>query len=160
MKLYQTCFGFHISAYRDGIIQVMQNAVKEHPRTLVLRVDLHDPAILDDGDTISCLPNLQPGVMSRFISSLKAKLSAHQSRVAQAGKRVYPNTLRHAWVREYSLTGKRHFHILLFFNKDAYFHLGDYDLEGNTLRTMITTAWCSALNLTAEEGQHLVHYPT
>ncbi|MEF8284593.1 inovirus-type Gp2 protein [Escherichia coli] len=42
----------------------------------------------------------------------------------------------------------------------AYYHLGDFNLDEDTLRTMITSAWCSALSLTSEEGQHLVQYPS
>jgi hypothetical protein len=33
-----------------------------------------------------------------------------------------------------------------FFNKDAYYHLGDYEAESN-LRMMIIRAWYSALGL-------------
>ena len=46
--------------------------------------------------------------------------------------------------------------ILVFFNKDAYYHLGDYETESN-LRMMIVRAWHSALGLDDYPG--LVHYP-
>ncbi|MGE6162433.1 MAG: inovirus Gp2 family protein [Aeromonadaceae bacterium] len=160
MKYYQTIFGPHILDYYTRIIDLIRAALVTHPRTLVLRVDLHDPAIINHGDMMTRLHNNQGCVMNSFINSLNSKIASHQRRRAKAGKRVYPNTLRYAWVREFSQTGKRHFHILLLLNKDAFFHLGDYNIENSTLRTMITTAWCSALSLSPEEGHYLVHYPT
>lgn len=160
MKYYQTIFGPHILDYYTRIIDLIRAALVTHPRTLVLRVDLHDPAIINHGDTVTRLHNNQGCVMNNFINSLNSKIAAHQQRNAKAGKRVYPNTLRYVWVREFSQIGKRHFHVLLLFNKDAFFHLGDYNIENSTLRTMITTAWCSTLKLHPDEGQYLVHYPT
>ncbi|HBD1930155.1 TPA: inovirus Gp2 family protein, partial [Escherichia coli] len=159
MNLYNSEYGSHVKSYKERIIDVINQSVKEHGRTLAIRVDLHDPVILDNGDTISCIANTDSGSISRFTNSLKAKLAADEQRKRKEGKRVHPNTLRYAWVREFTQNGKRHFHVFLFLNKDAYYHLGDFNLDEDTLRTMITSAWCSALNLTPEEGQHLVQYP-
>lgn len=159
MQLYQTIYGYHIASYYERIMLTIHKSVSEHHRTLALRVDLHDPVIIENGDSITCFQNTSNGTINRFTNSLIAKLQAHQVRNSQSGKRLYPSTLRYAWVREFSKTGKRHFHVLLFFNKDAFFNLGDFNLEHATLRSMITTAWCSALSLTSEDGQHLVHYP-
>lgn len=159
MRIYNSEFGGHVTSYREKILNVINNAVTEHYRTLALRVDLHDPAILDHGDTLSCFANFDPGTMARFTNSLKAKLIADEKRKRQEGKRIYRNTLRYAWVREFTQNGKRHFHVFLFLNKDAYYHLGDFNMDEDTLRTMITSAWCSALTLTHEEGLHLVQYP-
>ncbi|UJR63157.1 inovirus Gp2 family protein [Dickeya zeae] len=159
MNLYYSEYGSHVKSYKERIIDVINKSVKEHNRTLAIRVDLHDPVMLDNGDTISCIANTDSGSISRFTNSLKAKLAADEQRKRKEGKRVHPNTLRYAWVREFTQNGKRHFHVFLFLNKDAYYHLGDFNLDEDTLRTMITSAWCSALNLTPEEGQHLVQYP-
>jgi len=158
MNLYDSEYGSHVKSYKERIIEVIDKAVKEHGRTLAIRVDLHDPVMLDNGDTISCIANTDSGSISRFTNSLKAKLAADEQRKRKEGKRVHPNTLRYAWVREFTQNGKRHFHVFLFLNKDAYYHLGDFNLDEDTLRTMITSAWCSALNLIPEEGEHLVQY--
>ena len=160
MNIYDSEYGSHVKSYKERIIDVINKSVNEHSRTLAIRVDLHDPVILDNGDTISCIANTDSGSISRFTNSLKAKLAADEQRKRKEGKRVHPNTLRYAWVREFTKNGKRHFHIFLFFNKDAYYHLGHFNLNEDTLRTMITSAWCSALSLTTEEGQHLVQYPS
>ncbi|EBF8311780.1 inovirus Gp2 family protein [Salmonella enterica subsp. enterica serovar Tamberma] len=158
MRTYETIYGDHVVEYKESIIKTVHKAVLDHPRTLAIRVDLHDPAILDNGDTITCFANTEDAI-SRFTRSLKAKLSADTQRKQREGKRVYPNTLRYAWVREYSQPGKRHYHAILFLNKDAYYHLGDYSLDHNTLRTMIITAWYSALGLPHEDHSHLVQFP-
>lgn len=47
---------------------------------------------------------------------------------------------------------------LPFFNKDAYYHLGNYE-RSDTLRGLITGAWYSALGLELEDHQGLVHFP-
>ena len=159
MNLYESEFGSHVKSYKERIIEVINRAVKEHNRTLAIRVDLHDPDILDNGDTISCIANTDSGSISRFTNSLKAKLAADEQRKRKEDKRVHQNTLRYAWVREFTKNGKRHFHVFLFLNKDAYYHLGDYNLEQGTLRTMIMIAWSSALNLEPEDGPGLVHFP-
>ena len=43
-------------------------------------------------------------------------------------------------------------------NKDACYHLGDYEHEDN-LRGMITGAWYSSLGLKLDDPPGLVHFP-
>lgn len=159
MSTYHSKHGLHIISYKKTIESVIQRAINEHPRSLALRIDLHYPKVQDSGDTVSFFSNLEPGVMARFINSLKSKMIADMQRKQKENKRIHNSTLRYVWVREFSQTDKCHFHVLLLINKDAYYHLGDYDLTNNTLRTMITTAWYSALNMKADDCQALVHYP-
>ncbi|ELK0174683.1 inovirus Gp2 family protein [Escherichia coli] len=158
MKLYNGSHGAHVIAYRKNIEDVVQNATGEFSRTMALRVDVHYPPILDRGDTVCCFPNLEPGVISRFRNSLNAILDANEKMRATEGKRIYRNRTRHVWVREFSEEGKCHFHLGLFFNKDAYYHLGDYETESN-LRMMIIRAWYSALDLELDDYAGLVHFP-
>ena len=157
MDLYHGSHGEHVLAYRKHIEQVINNAVTEFPRTMALRVDVHYPPILDRGDTICCFPNLEPGAISRFHRSLNAMLEANENRRSSKGSRIYPNRVRHVWAREFSEEGKCHFHLGLFFNKDAYYYLGDYQHE-DSLRVMITKAWYSALGLEIEDYPGLVHF--
>lgn len=53
-----------------------------------VRVDLHYPKIVDNGDNICCFPNLEPGVISRMRESLRAKLEADRARKKREGKRL------------------------------------------------------------------------
>lgn len=48
--------------------------------------------------------------------------------------------------------------IFVFFYKDAYYHLGDYETESN-LRMMIVRAWYSAQGLEFDDYPGLIHYP-
>ena len=107
---------------------------------------------------IRTFPNLEPGVISRMRESLKAKLDADRIRKKREGKRIYRCPLFIMWAKEYSESGKCHYHICLLFNKDAYYHLGDYEREDN-LRGMITGAWYSALALQRDDCPDLVTFP-
>ncbi|MCV6005621.1 inovirus Gp2 family protein [Escherichia coli] len=48
-----------------------------------IRGDLHYPPVIDNGDIITCFPNLIPGEISRFRNSLNAKINADQHRKKQ-----------------------------------------------------------------------------
>ena len=65
MNLYDSEYGSHVKSYKERIIEVINKAVKEHGRTLAIRVDLHDPVILDNGDTISCIANTDSGSIKK-----------------------------------------------------------------------------------------------
>ncbi|HBV4093535.1 TPA: inovirus Gp2 family protein, partial [Klebsiella quasipneumoniae] len=123
------------------------------PRNFNQRVSLGRNDLL-----IRTFPNLEPGVISRMRESLKAKLDADRIRKKREGKRIYRCPLFIMWAKEYSESGKCHYHICLLFNKDAYYHLGDYEREDN-LRGMITGAWYSALALQRDDCPDLVTFP-
>ncbi|EMA1801336.1 inovirus Gp2 family protein [Cronobacter turicensis] len=159
---YNSEFGSHVSLYRDRIKQVIDDSLNEHPNTMIIRVDLHDPVDTESLDNPFFQPKIDSGAISRFTSALKAKLG-HDKHI-KTQRKEWPDTrhsaLRYAWVREYTKNGKRHYHLILCFNQDAYYHLGDYDLNRNTLRTMITTAWYSALGIPIVDSGKLVNYPS
>ncbi|WP_431224936.1 inovirus Gp2 family protein [Serratia sp. L9] len=159
---YDSEFGSHISLYRDRIKQVIDDSLNEHPNTMILRVDLHDPIDTDNLDNPFFQPRVDSGAISRFTCALKAKLG-HDKHI-KTQRKDWPESrhsaLRYAWVREYTQNEKRHYHLILCFNQDAYYHLGDYDLNRNTLRTMITTAWYSALGIPIDGSGKLVNYPS
>ncbi|UAN56210.1 inovirus Gp2 family protein [Serratia sp. JSRIV004] len=148
----------YVQLYRTKINVLLNALTNKYPRVTAVRVDFHFPGIVDDGDNICCFPNLEPGVMSRMRGSLKAKLEADKIRKQREGKRIYRCPMFIIWAREFSESGKCHYHICLLFNKDAYYHLGDYNQEDN-LRGMITAAWYSALGLKLDDHQGLVHFP-
>ncbi|ETS33421.1 hypothetical protein BB987_12375 [Photorhabdus temperata] len=158
MKTYRGTHGLHNEDNLDQMIGVIDNANNEFSSIMALRVDLHYPKIWDRGDTPSCFPNLEPGAISRFINSLHEILEANEWRRERNGVRVHPNTLRSMWAKEFSESGKCHFHICLVFNKQAYYYLGDGKSE-DSLKGMITKAWYSALNLKLDDCPALVHFP-
>lgn len=158
MKTYKGSHGDHVLEYQIKIIRLLSRLTDRYPRLTAVRVDIHYPKIVDNGDNICCFPNLEPGVISRMRESLKAKLEADRIRKKREGKRIYRCPLFIMWAKEYSESGKCHYHICLLFNKDAYYHLGDYEREDN-LRGMITGAWYSALGLQRDDCPDLVTFP-
>ncbi|MEH4262807.1 inovirus Gp2 family protein [Klebsiella aerogenes] len=158
MKTYLGTHGLHNADNLDQMVDVIDNGITEFSSITVIRVDTHYPPILDNGDTVCCLPNLEPGAISRCINALNAILRASEHRRRRNGVRVHPNTLRGMWAKEFSQSGKCHFHIAFVFNKQAYYYLGDNESE-DSLKKMITKAWYSALDLELEDCPGLVHFP-
>lgn len=124
----------------------------EHPRILALRFDLRLP------DNV--LARIDSAVISRFFDSLKAKLKADSNKKRLAGKRVHPCPPRYVWVREFNQPAeKKHYHVLLLLNKDAYAFLGDYRASEGNLAALITQAWFSALGINDKRYQSLTYFP-
>ncbi|MEY0014477.1 inovirus Gp2 family protein [Providencia rettgeri] len=155
------------SMYNPDYIRIIEktltHSLTDYTRIMALRVDLRFPVIDNHGDMPTCFINLDK-VMSRFIDSLNAKLKHYQYSKRRKGQRTYLNRLRYVWVKEQSSSELPHYHCVLIFNKDAHYHLGDYNLDEPSLRTMITSAWYSALQLQldpiSDPTGALVHYPS
>lgn len=146
--------------YLQQIMKVIWNALNDHSRTTVIRVDLRLPEYRDIGDSILSAPDLSQGLMSRFIESLKEKITTYLQRKAREGKRIHRSTLRYIRVREQSdLGGKKHYHIALLVNTYSFNSLGSYDDNGTGLASLIQKAWLSALRVRDyQEYRKLVHF--
>ncbi|UFA62706.1 Inovirus Gp2 family protein [Yersinia pseudotuberculosis] len=132
--------------YLQRIEGVLCNALQDHPQTTVIRVDLHLPEAGDVGDSIVSDADLSPGLMSRFIDSLKAQIVAYRQRKAREGKRCHRSSVRYVWVMEQpELGGKKHYHMALFVNTDTFNALGSYGEQGKGLASLVQNAWLSAM---------------
>lgn len=80
MITIETLYGECHEAHGLKIRNLVNNLFQKHPRITAIRVDLHYPPVIDNGDTITCFPNLSPGEISRFRNSLNAKINADQHR--------------------------------------------------------------------------------
>ncbi|SGZ08030.1 Putative uncharacterized protein [Moritella viscosa] len=128
----------------------IQDMLDDHTRVFALRVDLHVP----DCELIN-----RCKLMSRFIGSLKAQLKASEGKRSKQGTRIYPNTLRYVWGKEYGAKNElEHYHVLLLFNKDAYYKAGNYRTD-SSLKNKINKAWISALGDAVSETASHVHLP-
>ncbi|EBP6684611.1 inovirus Gp2 family protein [Salmonella enterica subsp. salamae] len=146
--------------YLERMWMVLNNAINQYPRTLAVITILRLPEYRDIDDSISNTSDHNGNVISRFIESLKEKITAYRKRKARRNIRVHYSELRYAWVREYDQSGKPHYHIVLFFNHDTFNTLGNYRNEPDNLGTLIEDAWLSALSLSAfHEYRTLVHFP-
>ncbi|HGH4407768.1 TPA: inovirus Gp2 family protein [Yersinia enterocolitica] len=139
------------------INETIHKALNEHPRTMVLRVDLRFPDNFQDDST----------VITRFIVSLKAQVEADMQRRANSGHRVHLCKIRYIWARESNEFEKKHYHVALFFNKDTYAYPGSYYTTTgeyiHNLSIMAMEAWVRALNLNEcnnnQQFYPLVHFP-
>ncbi|MGP2411139.1 inovirus Gp2 family protein [Yersinia sp. 2553 StPb PI] len=147
--------------YLQQIMKVIWNALNDHSRTTVIRVDLRLPEYRDIGDSIIYSPDLRKGLMSRFIESLNAKIAAYRKRKARGEKRIHRNSLRYIWVREQAdLLGKKHYHAVLFVSTECFNTLGIYDDNGTGLASLIQEAWLSALGMSDySECRGLARFP-
>ena len=147
--------------YLKRLDNVLQYALEEHARTLAVRIDLHlSPSWLQT-DTLMCHPNLQSDLISRFACSVKAKIIHYRKKLKNEGQRAHPCTLRYFWVKEIDTAQFPHYHLVMFFNKDLFRGLGQFDSNDNNLANIIRQAWLSALDLKAhDEYRSLVHFPS
>ncbi|HHX8289302.1 TPA: inovirus Gp2 family protein [Vibrio diabolicus] len=142
--------------YLSKIKSVFDRSLQEHPRTFVIRFDLHLPIQPDCVDT----PNpYSSKVISKFIDSIKAHVKADLMAKIRDGKRVHDCTIRYVWVKEKNMSQQPHYHVALFLNHDTYFTLGDYNNFGNNIISKIYSAWASALNIEWNLIANLVHIP-
>ncbi|TXE53022.1 inovirus Gp2 family protein, partial [Serratia marcescens] len=93
----------------------------------------------------------------------KAQIEADLLKRKNAGKRIHPCRVRHIWAREFSRTGKKHYHVVLFLNREAYPYPGNYrSVNGeysHNLALMIMEAWVRTLGLNDEQYYSLVEFP-
>lgn len=134
--------------YMSRISDIINKATSAHARTSVFTFILRLPDYRDTGDTIASDPNLSPGLMERFKGALKSRIAAHQQRLKRENSQVCRTDLRYLWVREVGeSSGKDHYHVAIFVNKDTFRGLGNYSKEEHNLGSYISQAWLSALGL-------------
>lgn len=141
-----------IKEYLEQILRTICNALREHPRTFAVRVDLHLP------DYFNYLEKAGTSVISRFTASLKAQVSADIESKSRKGLRVHPCTVRHIWAKEKNSSLLDHYHVVLFFNRDAYNRLGSLTADSGNIAARIKRAWASALGVDFVFVENLVQF--
>lgn len=149
----QNKHGALIENYLTKAHECFTKAINEYSRVCVMRVDLHVPE--------ACTPDalVDNRLMSRFFSSLKAKIAHSQEQSIKLGNRVHHTELRYIWCRELSTQGRVHFHVALLLNAAAYSFIGKFNLSSNNMYSRIHQAWGSALHVFPEDVQGLIHIP-
>lgn len=153
--------GYLVEHYLYRIYQVIINALAEHHRTKVFRIDLKFPAMCYEPDS---------RVITRFFESLKSQIRADTQRKERLYPRVHPCKMRYIWVRERNTSQIWHYHVVVFLNSDRYKVLGRYKSPEEYLRDdapQITNqnmsdrfrkAWASALGIPLINAIGLVHF--
>ena len=152
----QVSHGPLVRPYLEKLFVVFRDCVHSHPRGFAVRVDLRF------GQHLSLPQDVHTNApVQRFLASLKAILDhKDQQRYQQTG-RVNAHGMRYAWAREVGRRGGMpHYHLVLFFNGDAYRGLGNYaDPQAPALCNRIRQAWASALGLPVGVVGGLVSFP-
>lgn len=161
MSINTNSYGTLNKNYVIRIHDTITKALNEYPRVMVLRVDLRLPEI-ETGSYKN-----DSGIVTRFIVSLKAQIEADLLKKCHAGKRVHSSHVRHIWAREFNEDGKKHYHVALLFNREAYAYPGSYTSTygeyTHNLAMMIMEAWVRALRLNTAVNRRqyypLVEFP-
>lgn len=145
--------GPFIREHLSDLKRTIDLALAEYPRVLAFRVDLHLPqgVLLPDYAYTN-------QVISRFFESFTKKIQYHQERVAERG---YSRgcKVRYVWSKEIGQRGRRHYHLLILLNRDAYYRLGRIGSERINMFRRIEESWASVLGLSADQVRGLVHRP-
>lgn len=142
-----------IQNYLLRIHECLTQALELHARICVMRFDLYVPEHFFQGA-------LQGNsLISKFFSSLQAKIDHAQAQSRKAGHRVHVADLRKVWTREISENGRVHFHVAIIVNHDAFAFIGRFDLDCNNMYARIHEAWASALSMYLFDIKGYVHIP-
>lgn len=140
-----------IVEYLEASLALMHRALNDHPRTLVVRIDLLFPHFYQCDDDNS--------VITRFIEKLRYCINVDCRERRALGARVHDTRLRCIWCREETDESDGHYHMLLFVNRDTYFRLGNPQSFDKGLAGMINTAWAYALRLDHWNAIGMVNFP-
>lgn len=139
--------------YLYALKNTIDLAMAEYPRVVAFRVDLYVPKGIE-------LPEhaYTNQVISKFFESFTKKIQYHQERVAERG---YSRgcKVRYVWSKEIGQRGRRHYHLLILLNRDAYYRLGRIGSERINMFRRIAESWASVLGLSADQVAGLVHRP-
>lgn len=144
------------------IEQTIDKTLDEYPRVLAVRVDLHMPVCRPLCDMLIAddYARTDAAAISRFNASLNAKIKHYELKQKKSGKRVRETSSRIVWAREFCPTNyKKHYHVLLLLNRDAFNRLGSFEDNDGTLLRLIREAWMSAINLIYPKNKELVQIP-
>lgn len=149
----QNKVGPFIREYLTDLKHTIDLALAEYPRVLAFRVDLYVPQDIEIPDYA-----YTNQVIRRFFESFTKKIQYHQERVA---KRGYSRgcKVRYVWSKEIGQRGRRHYHLLILLNRDAYYRLGRIGSERINMFRRIEESWASVLGLSADQVRGLVHRP-
>lgn len=141
------------------VIETTENSVGYYKRIRAFRIDLRfaNDHLPEDFDAPAHFQNADQKAITRFFDSLKSQLRVYRR---NNGIISVLDDFKYIWVREKDEVFHHHYHLVLFFNRDIYYPLGDYSSDSSSgLAAMIQKAWCSAINVNYPEYSYLVHFP-
>ena len=146
--------GPFVRNYLRRLDEVVCRALDDYSRVFAFRFDLRFPAAIDLPDYLYTNEAIE-----RFIESFKAKIKHNRLKAGLSGKYIHDSKVRYVWAREIGYLGKPHYHVLILLNRDAFTALGKFELGRENIFNRLVEAWASALRLTLDECNGLVHIP-
>lgn len=149
---------YESGAMVEGLLRVLSGvlscALSDCGKVFAFRFDLRMPLDFNAGSEF-----LSNYLVSRFVASLKAKIS-HNRDMARKHRGVFHETkVRYFWVREVGDEGRVHYHFIVLLNGHAFNWLGCYRSSKENMANRIWGAWSSALGVGVEVASGLVHFP-
>jgi hypothetical protein len=141
-----------ITEYLERLYETTQLALSDHRQVFAVRFDLRFP---DDYLALE----LGNAVISRFVDSLTERIQSARKRSERLNGSAHQTSVRWCWVREIGQEGRPHYHFVLLLNRDAYHTVGRFQSERENLYSRIQSAWASALGISFEDADGLVHIP-
>lgn len=141
------------------VIETTENSVGYYKRIRAFRIDLRfaNDHLPEDFDAPAHFQYADKKAITRFFDSLKSQLRVYRR---NNGIISVLDDFKYVWVREIDESTHHHYHLVLFFDREIYYPLGNFASEcPSGLAAMIIKAWCSALRVTYPEYAHLVHFP-
>ncbi len=124
--------------YLERMWMVLNNAINQHSRTLAVIAILRLPEYRDINDSISSIPDHNGDIMSRFIESLREKITAYQN--------VKPNRIFEFIIVSYAMPGQEYesgkSHTIISF----YYSITTHSIRWDTIE-MNLTIWGRLLRM-------------
>ncbi len=150
----QVSKGPFVRSYLRCLDSVVCRTLDEYSRVFAFRFDLRFPAAIDLPDFL-----YTNEVIGRFLESFKAKIRHSRLKAGSSGKCIHDSKVRYVWAREIGYLGKPHYHFLILLNRDAFHRLGKFEPGRDNIFNRLVGAWASALRLSLDECNGLVHIP-
>ncbi|KJH78956.1 inovirus Gp2 family protein [Pseudomonas sp. ES3-33] len=150
----QVSKGPFVRSYLRCLDSVVCRALDEYSRVFAFRCDLRFPAAIELPDYL-----YTNEVIGRFLESFKAKIKHNRLKAGISRRYIHNTKVRYVWARELGCLGKPHYHVLILLNRDAFTAFGKFELGRENIFNRLVEAWGSALRLSPDECNGLVHIP-
>lgn len=143
-----------VEQYLGSLYAVIEKSFQSYRRVFAFRVDLRFPEHWMMNEQF-----VANDAISRFIESFKAKIRHNRQCARQSNPYAHDTVVRYAWAREVGQQGWPHYHVVFLLNRDAFCALGQFEVGRDNMFNRLQEAWASALSISLEMANGLVHIP-
>lgn len=143
-----------VQEYLERLYGVMDKSLKDYSRVFAIRVDPRFPVDYEAYGEV-----VMNDCLSRFIESFKAKIEYNRELARRGNSKAHDTVVRYVWAREYSESGRPHYHLVFLLNGHAFSDLGYFEYGRDNMFNRLHQAWASALGIPLDQAKGLVHFP-